>query len=136
MLIALSEVSELGNLPIYSITMPAPSNKPPWLCRAKRVYPLLLLRFHTFTPVSSQRVLYNICLLQRAYRCIELSDLDHRMRSSPLLRRRDSSWLIFFPSFRNVGGKRVIGVWCAEESLNREEDCPYLKSWRPVALPN
>lgn len=55
------------------------------------------------------------------------------MRSRPVFRRRDSSWLVLLPSFRNVGCERIIWIWGAEESLDGEEDGSNLEGWGPVA---
>ena len=52
---------------------------------------------------------------------------------SPLLGSRDGLCLIFFPSLRDIVGEWVIGVWDAEESLNREENGADLERRRPVA---
>jgi len=62
--------------------------------------------------------------------------LGHRVRSSPFLGCCNRRRFVLLPSFRDIWGKWIVRVWCAKESLDREEDGSYLEGWGPVALEN
>jgi len=53
---------------------------------------------------------------------------------SPVTSSLDGGILVLLPSCCDVVGERVVWIWCAEESLDGEEDGANLQGWGPVAL--
>jgi len=60
--------------------------------------------------------------------------LCHGMSSRPLSSCFNRRLFILLPFLRHFGSQRVIGIWCAEESLDGEEDGADLEGRGPVAL--